>query len=178
MNKRMKLVINPVAGQAKAKKDWSGLRRRLEASLGEFSWEFTEQENHATALTQNALRAGYETIVAVGGDGTISEVVNGFYENGKPINKNAKLGIVPMGTGGDLVRTLGIPKTVELAGLLIMQGKTIQSDLGLLKCRRLSGGEICRYFVNVSDAGFGGTLINLSNHSTKIFGAFFAYLIA
>ncbi len=114
----------------------------------------------------------------VGGDGTHNEVVNGFFENSKQINPEASLGIISMGTGGDLVRTLGIPKNVEDAATKIKDHKTQKFDLGFMRCQSLKGEPVTRYFINVADAGFGGTLTNLSYQSTKVFGATATYLIA
>ena len=178
MNQKIKLVVNPVAGNRKADTKWSEIEKRLTKVLGEFATEFTKQANHATTITRHAIQQGFETIIAVGGDGTINEVVNGFFENTKQINPEASLGIISMGTGGDLIRTLGIPKTVEDAAAKIKTHKTQKCDLGLMKCQGLNGKPVTRYFINVADAGFGGTLTNLSYKSTKVFGATAAYLIA
>ncbi len=141
MNQKIKLVVNPVAGNHKADTKWSEIEKRLTKVLGEFATEFTKQANHATTITRHAIQQGYETIIAVGGDGTINEVVNGFVENSKQINPEASLGIISMGTGGDLVRTLGIPKNVEDAAVKIRTHKTQKCDLGLMNPRRSSGAD-------------------------------------
>lgn len=178
MNKKIKLIVNPVAGSSKAVKKWPEIEKRLTKVLGEFATEFTKQAKHATSITRHAIQQGYETIIAVGGDGTINEVVNGFFANKKQINPEASLGIISMGTGGDLVRTLKIPKSIENSATKIKTHKTRKCDLGLMKCLGLNGEPVTRYFINIADAGFGGTLTNLSNRSTKVFGATAAYLIA
>ncbi len=178
MNTKIKLVVNPAAGSRKAAKEWPEIEKEVTDILGNFSTEFTKQANHATEITQLAIQQGYETIIAVGGDGTINEVVNGFFENERQINPEASLGIISMGTGGDLVRTLRIPKNIKEAAVKIKDHKIQELDLGLMKCQGLKGKPVTRYFINVADAGFGGTLINLSYQSTKVFGATAAYLIA
>ena len=178
MNKKIKLILNPAAGRRKAVKKWPDIEKKLTNILGEFSTEQTKLANHATEITRHAIQQGYETIIAVGGDGTINEVVNGFFENSKQINPEASLGIISMGTGGDLVRTLGIPKNVEDAATKINDHKTQKFDLGFMRCQSLKGEPVTRYFINVADAGFGGTLTNLSYQSTKVFGATATYLIA
>jgi len=178
MNQKIKLVVNPAASSGKAAKKWPETEQKLTNILGKISIEFTKEAKHATSITRHAIQQGYETIIAVGGDGTINEVVNGFFENAKHINPEASLGIISMGTGGDLVRTLGIPKNIEDAAIKIKTHKTRKYDLGLMKCLGLNGEPVALYFINVADAGFGGTLTNLSNQSTKVFGATSAYLIA
>lgn len=178
MSKKIKLVINPVAGRGKTREKWPDYEKRFNKILGNFSWQFTEQRKHATKITRRALLEGFETIVAVGGDGTINEVVNGFFDNDKQINPEASLGVISMGTGGDWVRTLGVSNDIEKAAIKINKDETRKCDLGWLKCQSLEGKPVSRYFINSTDAGFGGTLIHQSNQSTKVFGAFWAYLIA
>jgi len=178
LNQKIKLVVNPAAGSSKTAKKWPETEKKLTNIIGKISIEFTKEASHATLITRHAIQQGYETIIAVGGDGTINEVVNGFFENAKQINPEASLGIIAMGTGGDLVRTLGIPKNVEDAATKIKTHKIKKCDLGFMKCQSLNGKPVTRYFINVADAGFGGTLTNLSYQSTKVFGTSATYLIA
>ncbi|MFQ5709814.1 MAG: diacylglycerol/lipid kinase family protein [bacterium] len=177
MSKRIKLIANPVAGNHAVAKQWPEVRKRAERTIGQLEWEFTRGAGHATTITRQALAEGFETVVALGGDGTINEVVNGFFEDARLIRPEANLAVIPMGTGGDWVKTLMVGDTWEEAVEHIANGSSKQCDLGLLRCRSPEGDPISRYFLNVADAGFGGTLVQFVNGTTKAFGSFFAYLI-
>lgn len=176
MTRKFKLVVNPVAGNQTIAKNWSDIGKRLKEILGDFSAEFTKAVQDATTITRRGLLEGYETIVAVGGDGTINEIVNGFFENEKLINPEASFGVISFGTGGDWIKTLEIPKSLENAASLIKDNRVKKCDLGFLKCLSLDGYPVSRYFINIADAGFGGTQVHLVNNSTKRLGPFLAYL--
>ncbi|RMF69979.1 MAG: diacylglycerol kinase family lipid kinase [Calditrichaeota bacterium] len=177
MNQKIKLIINPVAGNNAFQKAKDEFHQAVFALLGDVSTAFTTAVGEATRLAQNALRDGYRTIVAVGGDGTINEVVNGFFEDGRPVSPEAELAVISMGTGGDWVKTLELPEELHEAAKRIAEGRTKLCDVGLLTCRSSDDRPVQRYFINIADAGFGGTMVERVNQSTKALGQFFAYLI-
>jgi diacylglycerol kinase (ATP) len=100
----------------------------------------------AARFASAALRKGFDLVVAAGGDGTLNEVVNGIGEN----LGDARLGLIPLGTGNDFARTIGVPDDIEAAIDLIVIGETREVDLV-----RVTSDEV-RYFVNVSAGGFSG----------------------
>ncbi|MFB6263140.1 MAG: acylglycerol kinase family protein, partial [Bradymonadaceae bacterium] len=79
-NYRTFVVANPAASAGEVRRKWDRIERLLRARLPELDTAFTEGPGHATVLTREALRSGWEMVVCVGGDGTINEVVNGFFE--------------------------------------------------------------------------------------------------
>jgi len=170
------LVVNPRAGGRFVEKNWptieSGLRTVLDAS---FEHEFTEHRNHATEVSRRALREGFETIVAVGGDGTINEVVNGFFEAEKPVNPEAVLGILAAGTGSDLARTLNLPDDLEsaLRRLIGKEARTI--DVGTAEFATTEGAMLKRYFINIANFGLVGDVMKRVNRSSKPFGGNLTY---
>jgi diacylglycerol kinase family enzyme len=83
----------------------------------------TRAPGHATELTRKALKRGAKTVIAVGGDGTINEVVNGFFEDEQPIPTDATLAAIPHGTGSDFSRTLKLPLDGRLAARIIQDGE-------------------------------------------------------
>jgi YegS/Rv2252/BmrU family lipid kinase len=91
----------------------------------------------------------------VGGDGTISETVNGFFREGVAINRNAELGIIPIGTGGDFRRTLGIRDAAHGVEV-IRAGRTELIDVGVIDFERHTGGRARRCFINLASFGMGG----------------------
>lgn len=175
MPQKIKLIANPVAGNHAVSKNWRSIQNKLKNVLGDFSAELTTQPGDAIQITRRALQDGCEIIAALGGDGTINEVVNGFFENERLINPEAKLSIIPMGTGGDLIKTIRIPEVAEEAALRIRDGQIKKCDLGAV--RFASGGEThSRYFINIADVGFGAVVVQKVRQSTKALGPFFAYL--
>lgn len=144
---------------------------------------YTEARNTAVRLTRQALQQGHDPVVAVGGDGTIHEVVNGFFADGKRISPQARLGIVPMGTGGDFVRTLQANASdeksksgLERALVRIKSERAWLCDVGRIQCAQSTSDQLTCYFINIADAGFGGKLAERVNRSPKTAGPFLAYL--
>jgi YegS/Rv2252/BmrU family lipid kinase len=148
---RTAAIVNPRAATGRTGRRWP----ELAASLPELDVRFTSAPGHATELTRECLRGGYERIVAVGGDGTINEVVNGFLIDGRPIAPEATLSILPIGTGSDFQKSLGIG-SLDDAIKLIGQERPGAIDIGKVEYRSPGGGLESRYFANVVSFGMGG----------------------
>ena len=110
-----------------------------------------------------ALAFGYPTVIVVGGDGTLNEVVNGFFDaSGAPTGTKATLALLPSGTGGDFRRAAGIPAGLEAAARLIASGSSKRVDAGRVD---FGDGER-RFFINIADCGMGGEVVARINRST------------
>src|SRR5207237_341453 len=137
----------------------------------------------AAQLTRGALRNGCDLVVAVGGDGTINEVVNGFFETPlpgeppRPVRKGAALGILPRGTGGDLRRTLGLDPDLRKCGPRLA-GARKPIDVGRVDFVRDDGNPGARYFINVGEAGVGSEVVTLANRGSKALGGKLTFTIA
>jgi len=131
----------------------------------------------ATRLTTRALKEGMEQIIAVGGDGTINEVINGFFEDGEAINPEAVLAVLTSGTGRDFRRTYGIPEQVEeqIERLAASEIRTI--DLGRITFINNTGETESRYFGNIASFGLSGATDQSVNRLkfSKRFGGKFAF---
>ena len=170
-SQRAFIIVNPKAKNGKAEKQWPELEQVIKAEYnGEFHAEFTTAPLHAIPLTRQALRQGYEFIVALGGDGLINEVVNGFFDGGKPVNPHAVLGILPFATGADFVKTVGIPMDFNEAVKRLNGFSAISCDLGLISSEGLDGRPVLRYFINVAECGVGAEVVDRVNRTTKMFG--------
>jgi diacylglycerol kinase family enzyme len=96
------LIVNPRSANGTTGRNWTRIDQEIRRGLKtDLDVRFTERQGHATILASEAIKEGYEFVLAVGGDGTINEVMNGFFEKGKPVNPNAALGVMSIGT--DLV---------------------------------------------------------------------------
>jgi diacylglycerol kinase (ATP) len=122
------MIVNPASGGGRCGRTWPALERRLRAAGIAFTVMATQRRGDGTMLACAALLAGAETIVAVGGDGTANEVVNGFFAGGQPINPAARFGFISAGTGNDLARALGFDSDSAIAALG-PDGVTRQIDL-------------------------------------------------
>jgi diacylglycerol kinase (ATP) len=139
------IILNPSAGNVG---DLDDVVARM-SRLPDAEIRLTNKRGSAERFARTALRKGRELIIAAGGDGTLNEVVNGIGENAGA----ARVGLIPLGTGNDFARSIGIPADLDAAIDLIRAGKTRAVDLV-----RVTSDEV-RYFVNVSAGGFSG-LVN------------------
>jgi YegS/Rv2252/BmrU family lipid kinase len=165
------IVINPKAKNGRAEKEWPELEQVIRKEYrGEFRAEFTTAPLQAISLTRQALTSDYEFIVALGGDGLINEVVNGFFEGGRPLNPQAILGILPFATGADFVKTVKIPRDFRAAVKRLNGSSASPYDIGLISSNGLDGQRVVRYFINVAECGVGAEVVNRVNRTTKVFG--------
>ena len=130
----------------------------------------TKALGEATRLAREAAQSGYQMVVAVGGDGTVNEVLNGLFENGAPLDGRTVLGIVPLGSGCDLARTLGI--TAETSPVLKTprSRSTKKIDVGRVEFTDLQGKRRTRLFINIADLGAGGLVVEKANRAPAILG--------
>jgi len=162
---KTQVIVNPESDKGKTGKRWKHIKEGLESFLKEFKYEFTEKPLQATEISRVAIKEGMELIVGVGGDGTMNEIANGFYENQRIINPEASLGIVPSGSGCDFTRSLNIPKKLKKALEVITQASSSLIDIGRVKFKNHSGKEEERFFVNVADFGIGGEVVKKVNQN-------------
>lgn len=174
---KTKIVVNPHSANGRTGKIWNVIEAEIRKHIPEFDAAFTAAPDDATEIARRALLEGSDFIVVVGGDGTINEVVNGFFDGGRLIHKGAVLGIICIGTGADFVKTLGIPRTIPEAAAVLGRKNFVRCDVGCIRCRNRSGGEIERYFINIADFGIGGEVVDRVNRTTKIFGGFVSFFI-
>lgn len=174
---RTVLVVNPQSANGSLGQQWDELSRTIARELA-FEEVHTSSPGDATRLTREALRQGAERVVAIGGDGTISEVVNGFFEDGAPINPDAALGVLPFGTGGDFRKTAHLPKDVVRAARVLARGKTRRIDAGLLEHLDRDGAPVSRVFINIASFGISGMVDRYVNETSKRLGGLFSFAVA
>lgn len=153
------------------------VRRHLEERDLDYEIRHTEYRGHATELAQAALEQEKRFLVAVGGDGTVHEVVNGMIQGDRAINPDAVLGVVAAGTGSDFVKTFGIPPLAPHAVAHLDGGEAFSIDVGKVTFQR-DGGEQVRYFPNIAEAGIGADVVARAERLPRALGPmvyFFAF---
>lgn len=167
-------VVNPRSANGATGARWPALAAYLRDLGMAGETRYTERPDDARRLTVEALGAGARLVVAVGGDGTINEVVNGCFASGLP-GPGVELGILPCGTGGDLIRTLGISRNPYHAAEQLLKGAPRRLDVGRA-CFISDGREVERYFLNIAEAGLGGAVVDRVNRTSKALGGFVSFL--
>jgi len=173
------VIVNPASRHGAAGRRW----RALEGCLGEVlgapgrDWELerTRGPRDAERIAREGVRAGVRRVVVVGGDGTTSEVVTGLLA--ADLGDEAEIALLPYGTGGDLPRTLGIPRDPRRAAALLAEGKVRRLDAGRVRLQGRAGRPATYYFLNVASLGLGGLVCELVNASPKLLGGTASFLI-
>ena len=168
-------VINPHSGGGRTGRSAKNIAQKLAEVSGPLTVAMTTGPLDAVTITRHALREGFERIVAVGGDGTINEVVNGFFQDHVAINPNAELALVTNGTGGDFRRTFDIGQSLEECLERIASGRTRPIDVGRLTFVSAEGKTGERYFANIASFGMSGDVVRRGDKAKiikRLFGRF------
>ena len=147
------VIVNPKAGSGHGLSDWPIISNQMNRAGILFTCVFTEHKYHAVELTVKALRDGYRRLVAVGGDGTVHEVVNGIFHQKEVAPLEVTLSVIPTGTGNDWVRMFGIPHTYNEAVQAMVDFRTVLQDIGKVSFVETRVPQV-RYMANVSGLGF------------------------
>ena len=178
MNKKWFVIVNPTSGNGASIKKWPLIFNELKQQQFNFEFVITTHKYHAENLVQNAIIKGFKKFICIGGDGTLHAIVNGILslntENiSNPLNNlsEIKIGIIPIGTGNDWVKTYTISKDFKEAIKIIKAEYTKKQDIG--KITLISENKVI-YFNNLAGIGFDGFVVN-KVHKFKNLGSL-AYL--
>jgi len=165
-------IVNPSSAGGRTGRRWPEALAALQAAgLSPRVWLTTARED-ATRLTREAIAGGAQTVLAVGGDGTLSEVVNGLFDAaGQPL-RPVTVGLLPAGSGGDFRRTLGIPGSFAGAIAVLERGEVRTLDLG--RVTYADGSR--RHFANIADCGVGGEVVARVNRGPRRAGGSVTFL--
>jgi diacylglycerol kinase (ATP) len=175
-NHETHFILNPASGAGKTRSKVSTILRLINHSFGSsYSLHMTSGPLDATSSTSEAVRNGARLVVAIGGDGTIQEVVNGMFSNGDLIDRECRLGIINCGTGHGFAQSLALPSSIEAQMELLTTGDCRAIDLGRVSYWD-SRGEICRrYFVNECQLGIGAAVVRRVQGRHKKLGGTLAF---
>jgi len=163
------VIINPRSAKGKTERAWPAIKEELDRRVGDYRFALTGGVGHATELARKALIEGAEQLIAVGGDGTLSEVVDGFFDKGGPVNPDAALSYIISGTGGDFRRTLMMSENLAECVAGVAEGDVRKVDCGRLTYVSHDGSQNTRHFINIASFGMGGEMDMRVNRS-KFFG--------
>jgi YegS/Rv2252/BmrU family lipid kinase len=169
------VIVNPVSANGRTGRRWPRTNEILRRRLPPFDVVFTEGPGQAGVLARRAVEEGYRILAVHGGDGTVNEVVNGILSSSRP--DGAALALLPSGTGADLVRSLDISHSTDRAARQAAGGNSRPVDVCLAEFTDLEGKPGRRYFINVTDIGFGGDLVRYVNSHSKRLGGRISFFI-
>jgi YegS/Rv2252/BmrU family lipid kinase len=173
MPKKVKLILNPMADMGRAWKTANDLRPIAQEFQGELTWSGTVYPTHAIDLAKQAAEEGYDLVVAMGGDGTAHEVMNGLMQ--VPEHKRPIMGVVPIGSGNDFAYSIGINQKPSHALAHALKAEKIQPvDIGLMTDEQNGRKE---YFDNTLGIGF-DSIVTIHSHKLPIVKGFMMYLTA
>ncbi len=159
------VIVNPQAGNGRTEKIWPNIESALGKSIGSFEVLQTTCRGDATDLSRRILKEDTVRIVAVGGDGHLNEVLNGFIENDLPVNAESRLSFVMTGTGCDFQRSLGISGKWQNAVAELKDAKVRKIDVGKVTYTAADKTQKIRYFDNIASFGLSGAVDHCLEHS-------------
>jgi diacylglycerol kinase (ATP) len=171
--RRTVFLVNPAAENGTTGRRWPEIANRAAARGLSGDALISERPGHLTELAGRAAEDGAELLVAVGGDGTVHEVVNGIAGRAR-----VDVAIVPQGTGRDFVRTYGIPHKLDDALRTAREGRTREIDLGRARFRSWQGDTAEAWFANIASAGMSGAIAKRANETSKALGGKASYFWA
>jgi len=154
------MIVNPQAGRGAIGRALPRIKEVVEQEELEYDIVETSTPGHAEELARTAVQSGIMFVVAVGGDGTVHEVVNGLMGDDGPLVPDVVLGVVPSGSGSDFIKTFGLPTVPEEAARNLA-GKNVWGalDIPRIRYRGKNGKEEVRWFVNIAEAGIGAHVV-------------------
>lgn len=169
------VLINPTAGGGLSGRRWPDYARRLEKVLPDAKLAFSEANAHAMELVGRAIEDGYRYVMAVGGDGTHHEVVNGIMRQRAVPSHEVTYALLPVGTGNDWVRNYRIPADIDRWLAMIQSGHTRTQSVGLATYQH-EGQTKQRYFANVAGLAYDGYVVRYAHQHPPAFGGNLGYL--
>ncbi|TMK21780.1 MAG: diacylglycerol kinase family lipid kinase [Actinobacteria bacterium] len=168
---RAHIIVNPRAGRGAVERGWPAVREVLDGDGVAYDVTVTERPGHGTEAARRAVEGGCTFVVAVGGDGTVHEVVNGLMDDEGPRNPATVLGVVAAGSGCDFVKTFGLPQDPADAARHLL-GDTLwgKIDVGRIRCEARGGDPITRWFANIAEAGIGAEVVDAASRMPKFLG--------
>ncbi len=177
-------VVNLFSGHGRTDQDWPRIEQGLRALYPMLNIAFTSRRGDATDMVRRAVQEDYLEIIAVGGDGTINECLNGLF----PAHAGAMQGLIDpdivfaflnSGSGNDLGKSFGIEEGLDAGLDFLRHSRPRRMDIGQISCLSQAGQPVTRYFLNIASFGLSGDVVQAVNQArfSKIFGGKFSYAV-
>jgi YegS/Rv2252/BmrU family lipid kinase len=150
------VVLNPVAGGGRLKREWPLVAATLKKHFGAFDLRETQAAGDAERLALDLAAQGCDPVIAAGGDGTASEAADGLLQAVGELGRTAELALLPCGTGIDFARGLGLPRELDALIERIAMAKGRAVDAGRISYIDDHGALASRHFINIASAGLSG----------------------
>jgi diacylglycerol kinase (ATP) len=170
------VVFNPNANNGATGRDWQQIEEALERIFPLMSFFVTTAPAQAARMVRDALRDGHMEIIAVGGDGTINEALNGFFEHGEPVSPDAVFTFVHAGQASAICRKFGLLPGWQASMVRLAKAKVHTCDIGRVACLTGDGAPVSRYFLARASFGLSAALAARLGAAriAPLFGADFA----
>jgi YegS/Rv2252/BmrU family lipid kinase len=169
-NPRVLVIANPTSGGGATARRLPDIERALRRHGLPYQLSCTTRPGHASELARGARARGVDVVAAVGGDGTLNEIVQAWIDaDGRPVEA-PELALVPSGSGGDFRKTIGLSHSIDEAVARIRWARPRAIDLGLLDMQDHEGRAIKRAFLNIASFGVGGLADQIVNRAPKWIG--------
>ena len=165
-------LVNPASDNGRTGRRWAELAHRAAHAGLDGETLFSERPGHLIELARTAVDRGARLVVAVGGDGTLNEVINGVAE------RDVDLATIPLGTGMDFGRAYGIPTRFDDAVRVARDGAPRTIDAGRVRYRTWGGEDAIRWFGNVGTVGMSGAVAQRANGMSKVLGGRLTFFYA
>jgi YegS/Rv2252/BmrU family lipid kinase len=152
------VIINPTSGNGSAAKKWDKINRLLKQAKFIFNYQFTEHPKHSIELVQYAVNQGFKDIIVIGGDGTIHNVLNAIQTQNFCEPNSINVGIIPVGTGNDWIKSYKISKNPKKAIQTILKENVTTQDVGVIEFLKTNKNPV--YFNNLAGIGFDGYVVS------------------
>lgn len=169
-------IVNPVSGHGRTRSRWKEIASALQGRGLQFGVEHTEAPLHAIELTRQAINNEYNCIVAVGGDGTLNEVLNGFFQDGRLLRPDVMLSALSTGTGSDVARVFNFPGLALGLDRLWNESCAKSCDIVEATFYGEDGIKQNRWLLNIADVGLGSETCLRVNRNSKYLGGFASFL--
>ncbi|MCX5784945.1 MAG: diacylglycerol kinase family lipid kinase [Elusimicrobia bacterium] len=171
-------ILNSAAGHGRAASVWDSFREEALRALPDAACIRTEGPGHAGDLAQKAVESGSKRLIAIGGDGTFSEMLNGVMRVPLEQRRTVALAALPAGSGCDLARHLSYPADHQGLLELIVRGAGRGMDVGKISYSGLDGSGRERHFINIAAFGLAGEVAHLIHRMGKKLGGTLSYALA
>lgn len=158
------LIVNPNSGTRNFSKSWRLIQEILNNHSIDYSFSFTQYSKHEIILVEEAVKQGFRKIISVGGDGTLHHVLNGTMQQRYIKTSEIKLGVIPLGTGNDWIKTYNIPNSIEKSIDILINNSTVLQDIGFIEYENNQK----EYFINIAGIGYDGYVVNKLNSLKKL----------